>query len=56
MEKKLLSIGETAKLIGVSIDTLRQWDKNGILPSFRPSEASKRYYRKEDIDSFLSKK
>ncbi|MBI5152265.1 MerR family transcriptional regulator [Candidatus Peregrinibacteria bacterium] len=55
MEKKLLFIGEAAKLIGVSIDTLRKWEKKGILQSFRPSLTSKRYYRQEDIDQFLSK-
>lgn len=56
MPKKLLSIGEASELIGVSIDTLRQWEKKNILPSFRPSPASKRYYRQEDIDAFLQKK
>ena len=55
MKEKLYSIGETAKIIGVSIDTLRKWDKKGILPSFRPLPTSKRYYRQEDIDAFLAK-
>lgn len=55
MSKKLLSIGETAELLGVSVDTLREWDKNNILNSFRPSAASKRYYRHEDIDNFLKR-
>jgi len=56
MDKKLLSIGETAKLLGVSIDTLRRWEKSDILVSFRPSPSSKRYYRQEDIELFLSKR
>lgn len=55
MGKKLLSIGETAELLGVSIDTLREWDKNNILSSFRPSPSSKRYYRSDDIDNFLKR-
>lgn len=55
MTKKILSIGETAKLIGVSIENLRNWDRSGILPSFRPSPTSKRYYRREDIENFLRK-
>lgn len=55
MSKRLYSIGETAKFLGVSIDTLRLWDKKNILLSFRPSPESKRYYRKEDIDNFLAK-
>ncbi|MBU1167451.1 MerR family transcriptional regulator [Patescibacteria group bacterium] len=52
--KKLLSIGEAAKLIGVSIDTLRKWEEKGILLSFRPSKTSKRYYRPSDINQFLN--
>lgn len=55
MEKKLLSIGEAAEMIGVSIDTLRLWEKKKILPSFRPSPESKRYYRVEDLENFLQK-
>lgn len=53
MNKKLLSIGEAAKFLGVSVDTLRQWDKKGILRCFRPSASSKRYYLTEEIKQFL---
>ena len=56
MGPKLLSIGETAKFLGISIDTLREWDKKDILKSFRPSPSSKRYYRREDVENFLRKK
>jgi len=52
-KKQLLSIGEASKYIGVSIDTLRLWEKKGILLSFRPSKTSKRYYRQSIIDRFL---
>lgn len=56
MEKKeLFTIGKTAQLLGVSIDTLRRWDKKGILISFRPSPTGNRYYRSRDIDRFLGK-
>lgn len=55
MDKKLLTIGEVAQILGVSIDTLRRWEKENILPSFRPAPTSKRYYRKEDIDQFFKK-
>jgi len=55
MEKKLLSIGETAELLGVSIDTLRRWEEKNILLPFRPSPTSNRYYRRDDIDHFLGK-
>ncbi len=55
MNNKLLSIGETAALLGISIDTLRGWDKKNILNSFRPSPSGHRYYRLEDIENFLKK-
>lgn len=47
-----LSIGETAKLLGVSIDTLRRWDKSGRLKSVRKSTIGHRYYRQQDIESY----
>ena len=53
MDKELLSIGETAKMLGVSIDTLRRWDKNGKLSSFRPVPTNNRYYRRKSIEMFL---
>lgn len=53
MEEKLLSIGEAAKAIGVSIDTLRRWDKKGTLRPVRTTDKSHRYYRKNDIEFFL---
>ena len=49
---ELLSIGETAKVIGVSVDTLRRWDKEGKFPSVR-SVGGHRYFRREDVDNFL---
>ncbi len=54
MGKELLSIGETSKLLGVSIDTLRRWDRKGKLLSIRFGVTGHRYYRKDDIDLFLS--
>lgn len=55
MEKKILSIGETVQMPGISIDTLREWDKNNILKSFRPAPSGHRYYLREDIENFLKK-
>lgn len=53
MSIKLISIGETARLLGVSIDTLRRWDKAGRLLSIRSGVRGHRYYRREDIDLYL---
>ncbi len=55
MAEELLSIGETAQILHVSIDTLRRWDKDGTLLSFRPNAKGHRFYRKQDIFNFLSK-
>lgn len=49
MGKNLLTIGEAAKILGVSIDTLRRWDKKGTLKSFRVSSTGHRYYSKQDL-------
>lgn len=51
---KLLSIGATAKLLGVSIQTLRRWDNKGILKSFRAGHRGKRFYKQQDVKIFLN--
>src|SRR3989344_9045398 len=49
----LISIGEAAKQLNVSIDTLRRWDKNNRLRAFRIGPRGHRFYKKSDIDLFL---
>lgn len=49
MDKKLLSIGEAAKMLGVSLDTLRRWDKIGIMHPIRAGKTGHRYYLKSDL-------
>ncbi|OGK21296.1 hypothetical protein A3C23_02190 [Candidatus Roizmanbacteria bacterium RIFCSPHIGHO2_02_FULL_37_13b] len=51
--QKLLSIGQTAKFIGVSIDTLRRWDSSGRLRSIRSGPKGHRFYNRSDIDHYL---
>jgi len=46
---KLLKISEAAKLLNVHPNTLRKWDKKGILVAVRFGERGDRRYRKEDI-------
>ncbi|MEK7664877.1 MAG: helix-turn-helix domain-containing protein [Patescibacteria group bacterium] len=53
-DKNLITIGEAAELLGVSIMTLRRWDESGRLFSVRDKPGGHRHYRKEDIDVFLS--
>jgi len=53
MPSKLISIGKASKLLGVSIDSLRRWDKAHRLLSVRNGSRGHRYYRQTDIDVFL---
>lgn len=54
MDKELLTITEAAEFLGVSIDTLRRWDKSGKLVATRKNGGTHRYYRKEDLEVFSS--
>jgi len=53
MEKnELVSIGKAAKILNVSVDTLRRWDKSGKLVPIISSKGHRRYLV-EDLKSFL---
>lgn len=53
MAEELISIGEAAEMLDVSVDTLRRWDENGKLKAVR-SAGGHRNYRRHDIEIFLS--
>lgn len=53
MKRKLLTIGQVAKMIGVSIQTLRRWDKNNRLLPVRKKETGHRYYREDVVEEFI---
>ena len=44
MEKKLEKIGEAAKLLGTSPDTMRKWEATGELLPKRKTQSGTRYY------------
>lgn len=50
MGTKLIRIGEAAELLGISIDTLRRWDKSGEFSSVRTGSDGHRFYRFADIE------
>lgn len=50
--KKLLSIGEAANYLGISIDTLRRWGKKEKIETYR-SPGGHRYYKKSDLDNLF---
>lgn len=46
---KLLKISEASEFLNVHPNTLRKWDKKGILKSVRFGVRKDRKYRKEDL-------
>ncbi len=54
MEEKLLTITQAAELLGVSLDTLRRWDKSGKLVAIKKGGGTHRYYREKDLEIFAS--
>lgn len=49
MERRLVKIGEAAKLLGVSIGTLRRWEESGELVPARKTQGGTRYYAVSDL-------
>lgn len=52
--EELLSISEASKFLGVSLDTLRRWDKSGKLAAIKKPGGTHRYYTKQDLLLFSS--
>jgi excisionase family DNA binding protein len=50
-----MSIGEASEHLGVSIDTLRRWEKKKRVTPLR-SPGGHRYFKKEDLDNLFGKK
>jgi len=44
MEKKLVKIGEAAKILGTCVNTLRGWEASGELVPTRKTQGGTRYY------------
>ncbi len=51
--KEYLSLSETAQLVGKSKETLRRWDKEGILNAVREPVSNYRVYKKSDVQLLL---
>jgi len=49
MKKGLATIGEAAKLLNVSIQTIRRWDKAGKLKAVRHPMNNYRLYKLEEL-------
>lgn len=55
MDERLISLKETATILGVVPKTLREWDDNGTLKAVR-TKGGHRRYRKSDIENYLGVK
>ena len=54
--KKSISIGEAANILGVSVGTLRRWNReNKLNPTFR-AKGGYRRYNLQDILNLINKK
>ncbi len=51
---RLIPIGEAARLLGVSVPTLRVWDRSGRLRALRLPGSERRAYREGDLRCFLT--
>jgi DNA (cytosine-5)-methyltransferase 1 len=51
--RKYLSIKQASSVIGVTPLTLRNWDRDGKLRSYRNPINNYRYYRVDQIEAFL---
>lgn len=51
--KNYLSLSETADLVGKSKETLRRWDRDGILNAVREPVSNYRVYRKTDVETLM---
>lgn len=49
---QMLSVGEAASLIGVSVSTLQRWDRAGLLTAHR-TVTNQRRYRRGDLMAAL---
>ena len=53
MNSKLLTISQTAEILGVSIQTLRRWDDSGKLSSVSRKAVGHRHYLESDIENYI---
>ena len=51
---ELLTLAQASKILKVHPNTLRKWDKIGILVAVRFGERKDRRYRREDVEKLIN--
>lgn len=51
---ELLTLSEACQILKVHPNTLRKWDRKGILKAVRFGERGDRRYRREEIDKLIN--
>lgn len=54
--EELLTLKEASQILKVHPNTLRLWDKKGLLVAVRIGEKRARRYKKVDLEKFIKKK
>lgn len=55
-KKKLLKIREAAEMLGVNLETLRRWDRDGTFKAIRIGKRGHRMYDEDEILKKISTK
>lgn len=53
---ELLTLSEACQILKVHPNTLRKWDRKGILKAVRFGERGDRRYKKEELLTFIEQK
>jgi len=51
--KAILRAGEVVSLLGVHVNTVRQWSNTGISKVYRVGPRGDRKFRRQEVDAFL---
>ena len=50
---ELLSISQVAEIFSIHPDTLRNWEKDNRIPTYKAPFNKRRLYKKEDLQAYL---
>jgi excisionase family DNA binding protein len=53
---ELLSLAEASEILKAHPNSLRKWDRDGILKAVRFGKRGDRRYRREDLEKFINNK